>query len=232
MYLTDETENFYVYNELNNNPIFLDYDYDDNLIDDELLPNEIKPFTFDFIKTIYQNMLKIKNDDEDAEKIYAKIQLQAQTDENFEILIQLIQSDIVNFSKYLTSSKYYFINKLINKIKQKRIDSIAPNEPLVTDDKYNMYTKDEITPLGENKNNNVWKDDYVLLNTDRWLPPFGHNKYREAAKYIYPTKSYVAHSITSGYPVNVKDFDIARKVLPPDNININYIKEKLNAGVI
>jgi hypothetical protein len=26
----------------------------------------------------------------------------------------------------------------------------------------------------------------------------------------------------------VQDFDESRKILPPDNINVNYIKERLN----
>jgi len=41
----------------------------------------------------------------------------------------------------------------------------------------------------------------------------------------------VCPSLTKGYPVRVKEFDLARKILPPDVINEEYIREKLLTGL-
>jgi hypothetical protein len=35
---------------------------------------------------------------------------------------------------------------------------------------------------------------------------------------------------TSGTEVNLKEWNQTRRITPPDNINVNVIKEKLNSG--
>ena len=37
-------------------------------------------------------------------------------------------------------------------------------------------------------------------------------------------------SYTTGTPLDVKEWNEARRVTPPDNIKTKYIKEKLNSG--
>ena len=74
---------------------------------------------------------------------------------------------------------------------------------------------------------NEWKNDYALLNTDKWRPPINSGIYKCKTEKICP----VCPTLTTGYPTLVKDFDIARKILPPDLINVDYINEKLLTGL-
>jgi hypothetical protein len=96
------------------------------------------------------------------------------------------------------------------------------------DMRYNQLTDSQIQPLGSNDMtmNNSWENDYVLLNTDKWKVPVT-NPYKCKQEKECP----ICPSLTNGYPVNVKDFNEARKIMPPDNINVDYIKDKLNSGL-
>ena len=97
------------------------------------------------------------------------------------------------------------------------------------DMKYSMYTPKQHEQLGtyDSTFTNKWDNDYVLLNTDKWRPLIGHSLYK--CKTEKP--SIVCPNLTKGYPVKLKDFNIARKVLQPDNINEDYIREKLLTGI-
>jgi hypothetical protein len=97
------------------------------------------------------------------------------------------------------------------------------------DMKYSMYRHKDHEMLGTNDPTftNKWNNDYVLLNTDKWRPTINHNMY----KCKQEVKCQVCPSMTSGYPVKLKEFDMARKILPPDNINVDYINEKLLTGL-
>lgn len=63
---------------------------------------------------------------------------------------------------------------------------------------------------------------YTILNTDKWKPPESgiRDVYQEGECPVCP-------SMTSGYPVNVLDFDKSRYVMGADNISVDYIN-KLN----
>jgi len=95
------------------------------------------------------------------------------------------------------------------------------------DMRYNQLTDSQIQPLGSNDMtmNNSWENDYVLLNTDKWKVPIS-SPYKCKQEKECP----ICPSLSSGYPVNLKDFNSSRKIMPPDNINIDYIKDKLNSG--
>ena len=97
------------------------------------------------------------------------------------------------------------------------------------DMKYSMYNAKDHEMLGTNDPTftNKWDNDYVLLNTDKWRPSINHNMYKCKQEIKCP----VCPTMTSGYPVKLKEFDMARKVLPPDNINIDYINDKLLTGL-
>lgn len=64
---------------------------------------------------------------------------------------------------------------------------------------------------------------YNLINTDRWAPP---------ARLPTTCKSNDAVNVTPiatvGYPLNLQEFDNSRRILPKDNINLDYIKDRLN----
>lgn len=64
---------------------------------------------------------------------------------------------------------------------------------------------------------------FNVINSDRWAPPSR-----------LPSTCKTDHSIgvspvaTVGYPANLQEFDESRRIMPKDNINIDYIKERLN----
>ena len=94
---------------------------------------------------------------------------------------------------------------------------------------YTMYNPNQNQKLGANVDslNNGWANDYVLLNTTKWAPEFNHQMYKCKTEKTCP----VCPTLTTGYPVRLKEFDNARKILQPDNINIDYINEKLLTGI-
>jgi hypothetical protein len=93
------------------------------------------------------------------------------------------------------------------------------------DMKYSIYNQKQHEKLGQI--NNSWNNDYVLLNTDKWMPSITHNMYKCKVEKQCP----ICPNLTTGYPVSVKEFDLARKILPPDIINEDYIREKLLTGL-
>jgi hypothetical protein len=97
------------------------------------------------------------------------------------------------------------------------------------DMKYSIYNPKQHEKLGayDPSFTNKWDNDYVLLNTDKWRPAIGHHMYKCKVEKQCP----VCPSLTTGYPVKLKDFDLARKILPPDVINADYIREKLLTGI-
>ena len=112
----------------------------------------------------------------------------------------------------------------------KYIDDYGFIKNMIDNDmKYSIYRPKDHEMLGtyDPTFTNKWDNDYVLLNTDKWRPTIGHNMY----KCKQEVKCPVCPTMTSGYPVKLKEFDMARKILPPDNINVDYINEKLLTGL-
>ena len=123
--------------------------------------------------------------------------------------------NVANFIKQLMSQgKYYNSNGFISNITEGTM-------------KYSQYGPEKLMKLGENDStfNNSWDNDYVLLNTDRWRPPFSHSDYKKQS-FCIPCGNQ-----TSGYPTNLKDFYNVSRIMPPDNISINYINDVLNKSV-
>ena len=184
--------------------------------------------------------------------IYSKaIVDRAKNDKEFNILIKLIESDK---NKVLELSKNNKLKILINEImneNENKIDETINNEEVRTkkyidtligknkyfdnnglvknvlesDMKYSNLTLEQMEKLGEYDNtfSNNWQNDYILLNTDKWRPPVG-NQYKCKTEKTCP----VCPSLTHGYPVNVREFNNVKKILPPDNISVDYINDKLN----
>lgn len=135
-----------------------------------------------------------------------------------------LNKDFVNNNndEELRTKKY--IDTLIGKNKYFDNNGLVKNI-LDSDLKYSNLTSEQMEKLGEYDNtfSNNWQNDYVLLNTDKWRVPIG-NQYKCKSEKTCP----VCPSLTSGYPVNVRDFNNSRKILPPDNISVDYINDKLN----
>jgi hypothetical protein len=123
-------------------------------------------------------------------------------------------------------------SKLKNKIRklERKLSSIKVYNPVAadadsSDASYNDYITPGLLPLGAGLQS--WKNDYILLNTDKWRPainPIPHCKVEKECP--------VCPNVSAGYAKSystLKDFNKSRRVMPPDTINVDYIN-KLNAG--
>jgi hypothetical protein len=200
-----------------------------------------------------------------------RIQMNARSNEYFEMLIQLMQKDLELVYRYIKPESFNKLNEIIMGLKVRRSELMDQKTTLTNmeklsktqsreisatmskymksmsgsakyiddkgfiqnmidnDMKYSIYTPKQHEKLGayDSSFNNGWTNDYVLLNTDKWMPPITHRMYKCKVEKQCP----VCPSLTTGYPVKVKEFDLARKILPPDMINEDYIKEKLLTGL-
>lgn len=96
------------------------------------------------------------------------------------------------------------------------------------DMKYNQLTPEQMQPMGtyDNTFTNKWDHGFTYLNTSKWAPP-----QRKTPVCKTDARCPVCPVATLGYPVGVLEYDDSRKVMPPDNINVNYVKEQLNNSV-
>jgi hypothetical protein len=134
----------------------------------------------------------------------------------------------ISGSRELSNTVSSYLNKMTKQ--GKYIDPNGFIQNIVDNDmRFTMFSPTQHEKLGtyDASFTNEWKNDYALLNTDKWRPPLNHSMYKCKTEKKCP----VCPSMTTGYPVKVKDFDIARKILAPDLINTDYINEKLNAGL-
>lgn len=96
-----------------------------------------------------------------------------------------------------------------------------------SDMKYSQWPTCIYQPLGKYDSTftNDFEHGYSYLHTDKWrlpMPPIPKCSLTNGACQVCPVN-------TTGYPTDLKEWNASRKVLPPDNINIEYIK-KLNSG--
>jgi hypothetical protein len=112
--------------------------------------------------------------------------------------------------KYLKNGKYIDDNGIIQNIM---------NSDMI----YNQLDVSMLQSLGsyDNSFTNKWDKGYTYLDTTKWTVPKVHLP-------SPPNMNNILSSLTPGYPINVLEFDNSRKVLGSDNINLQYIKEKLN----
>jgi CheY-like chemotaxis protein len=112
--------------------------------------------------------------------------------------------------KYLKNGKYIDDNGIIKNI-------------INSDMIYNQLDISMLQSLGsyDNSFSNKWDKGYTYLDTSKWSVP-------KVQIPPPPNINNILSSLTPGYPINVLEFDTSRKVLGPDNINLQYIKEKLN----
>jgi hypothetical protein len=90
---------------------------------------------------------------------------------------------------------------------------------------YSQLRLDNYIPLGASGNGvyNSWDlGKYNVLNTDRWKPSGVNTLQCKTDKMPEP------QPVDSKMPLNLLNWDYSRKVMPHDQININYINDKLN----
>lgn len=87
------------------------------------------------------------------------------------------------------------------------------------------YTDYHHIPLGDNYKPTDFEYGYSFLPPEKWYPtsPFPPVCVSEKRCPVCPT-------YTTGTPVDVKEWTSATKIMPPDGINTQYIKDKLNSG--
>lgn len=85
------------------------------------------------------------------------------------------------------------------------------------------YTDYNHLPMADNNNN--YEYGYSFLPPEKWYPqpPF-------PPVCVTNVKSPIVPVFTTGSPVDVKEWNSTLRITPPDNINVAYIKEKLNSG--
>ena len=148
---------------------------------------------------------------------------------NEPIKLKLIVDDIVDNEKQPIKEEEthdnHTMKNYIDNLQNDKVyyDKFGIMQNLNTSDiPYSQLSNNQSQQLGiyNNSFTNKWTNDYVLLDTDKWRPP--------CITYKCNYKKDVSPSLTKGYPVNVKDFDISRRIMQADNINVDYIKERLN----
>lgn len=87
------------------------------------------------------------------------------------------------------------------------------------------YTDFNTLPIPKNLNSEDFEYGDSFLPPDKWYPTPPHPPVCVAEK-----KCPVCPITTIGTPVDVKEWDQSRRITPADNINVKYIKEKLNSG--
>jgi len=95
-------------------------------------------------------------------------------------------------------------------------------DALYGDMKYNQLTPEQMQPRITREDDEWDTTGYTMVDPAKIRPP--HEMIRD---YYQEDQCPVCPSMTSGYPVNLLDFDKSRYVIGSDNISVDYIK-KLN----
>ena len=140
-----------------------------------------------------------------------------------------IKQILTSYNKY---DKIEFDNKkfgsISNELGSMKKDNLKNLEDAYGESemKYSQLDPNMHKPLGEHTNDfsNSFEYGYSYLNTNKWSVPINNPT---ACKTNDNCK--VCASNTTGYPVNLKEWNSSRKIMPPDNINMEYIN-KLNQG--
>lgn len=163
-------------------------------------------------------------------------------DDMLESIIQVIQTDVktATFIAENNPERLMFIIERYHRRRQDKLHADADqrlerklkdarkmvdNRGFISDMGYAQLSLAQMQPLGsyDSTFTNDWRNDYTLLNTDKWRPPAAPIPRCKAEK-----ECPVCPVATSGYPVRVQDFNDSRRILPPDEINIDFIRDKLN----
>jgi hypothetical protein len=160
-------------------------------------------------------------------------------DEEIKMKEEIKQKKVEHFDNSISDEQ---VRKIINIIKKERLieklddapsqtglvslpnQQLEISEPkLINSVSDNSLSRDpSLQPLGMNGSGftNEWDQDYILLNTDKWAPTMKPAPVCKAEK-----ECPVCPSLTSGYPISVKEFDTSRKIMPPIKANLNAMNQ-------
>jgi hypothetical protein len=104
-----------------------------------------------------------------------------------------------------------------------QISSNKTEPPVVSTVSNISFSNDpSLQPLGMNGKGftNEWDQDYVLLSTDKWAPTM-----KPAPVCKVEKECPVCPSLTSGYPISVREFESSRKIMPPIEANVTAMNK-------
>ncbi|QKF94014.1 hypothetical protein QKU48_gp0556 [Fadolivirus algeromassiliense] len=87
------------------------------------------------------------------------------------------------------------------------------------------YTDYNHLPVASGYKSHEYEYGYSFLPPEKWYPTSPR-----APVCITDHRAPVMPIYTQGAPADVKEFHSARRVMPPDQINTDYIRDKLNSG--
>ena len=88
----------------------------------------------------------------------------------------------------------------------------------------NEYSDYNMLPMSDDNTGN-FEYGYSFMPPEKWYPQPPHPPIC-----VSNTKTTVMPIYTTGTPIDVKEWNESRRIMPPDNINTKYIKQKLNSG--
>jgi len=152
-----------------------------------------------------------------------KIKKEIETKKEIEIKKEIETKKLLNKETFTVDE----VQKLLNLVKSNKV--VEHLDATTTDYVYNLNPKNNLNnitnadyeknlqPLGQNGEGftNEWDQDYILLNTTKWAPSLRPPPVCKQEK-----ECPVCPSITSGYPLNLKEFNSSRKITPPVNADL------------
>jgi hypothetical protein len=192
------------------------------------------------------NMNKIQSINKQPEIILSKKEeiTNKNVDEELRLKEEIKQKNIEHFNAKSDDISEEQIRKIINLIKKEklieRLDDSSnlsglvqtPNNttpPIVpqtsngsNSSNVSLSSDPSLQPLGMNGSGftNEWDQDYILLSTDKWAPTMKPAPVCKAEK-----ECPVCPSLTSGYPISVREFDLSRKIMPPIAANVTSMNK-------
>jgi len=87
------------------------------------------------------------------------------------------------------------------------------------------YTDYNHLPVASGYKSHDYEYGYSFIPPEKWYP-----QPTRPPVCVTNSRSVVSPILANGTPVDVKEFDTSRRIMPPDMINTNYINDKLNSG--
>jgi hypothetical protein len=163
-------------------------------------------------------------------------------EEELKIKEEMKQKTIEHFNTKSSEISEEQIRKIINLIKKEKLienldessnqtglvqvsnNKVEPTEVSQSSNVSNISLSNDpsLQPLGMNGNGltNEWDHDYILLSTDKWAPTM-----KPAPVCKVEKECPVCPSLTSGYPISVREFDSSRKIMPPIAANVTLMNK-------
>ena len=88
-----------------------------------------------------------------------------------------------------------------------------------------VYHDHNSLPVADGYKSRAYEYGYSYLPPEKWFPQPAHPPVCVTEK-----ESAVRPMMTVGLPADLKEWDASRRITPPANINVDYIKDKLNSG--